>query len=327
MDPGFAEAAALLSQGFSVYSRVAEYPASWLDSARRYAQLALSLQPAGAEGYIAMAQVMEQSGQQEAALNWLLKAHERAPFSSAASIGLLYLSKPDYARAYEWIVKTRAYDPRETSNYILAECYLFLNIGWMDSAKRCIDEARKLKPASRETDDISIAYTLLSGNEKEHLRLLKKRYTADPKLLAYSTGRFYMFRREWKKADSVYAFSSRPDEMDAGLIKLHLDQHALGKKYLDKAISSRQSFLGQNRNDAWHNYDISRCYAALQDTTFSTYLAKAMEKGWHDFTWFENDPFFDAVRESPAFLTMRKKMQERNEQLISALKKQMQQYR
>jgi hypothetical protein len=99
--------------------------------------------------------------------------------------------------------------------------------------------------------------------------------------------------------------------MDAGLIKIQLGNKELGRKYLDAAIKRRLRFLGFD--DYWHLYDISRCYAAMQNNLYVEYLNNAIQKGWHEYSWFENDPFFDFVKETPEFKKLRQKIYERNE--------------
>jgi hypothetical protein len=141
--------------------------------------------------------------------------------------------------------------------------------------------------------------------------------TEDDKELTYRLGLFYFFQRDWQVADSFSRLSSKPDDMDAGLIKIHLGNRGLGKKFLDEAIKRRLHFVGFN--DSWHNYDISRCYAALQDRRYIEYLNKAIQRGWHEYTWFENDPFFDFVRETPEFKKIRQKIYERNEEFKADL--------
>ena len=51
-----------------------------------------------------------------------------------------------------------------------------------------------------------------------------------------------------------------------------------------------------------------------------------MEKGWHDYPFFEHDPFFDSVRDTPEFKKLRQKIYERNERfkadLYAAIKRQ-----
>ena len=96
-------------------------------------------------------------------------------------------------------------------------------------------------------------------------------------------------------------------------------------KYLKMAINRRLHFLGFDDND--HNFDISRCYAALQDNRYIHYFNKAVEKGWHDYAFFEQDPFFDFVRETPEFKKLRQKIYERNERFKDDLYKSIKRYK
>jgi len=61
-------------------------------------------------------------------------------------------------------------------------------------------------------------------------------------------------------------------------------------------------------------YDISRAYAALGDNRYVEYLNIAIsQKGWHVYSWFRQDPFFDSVRDTPEFKEIIRQMNERNE--------------
>ena len=57
LDPGFADAYALLSLNYSYYSSVAAQPTLWHDSALLMANKAIKLNPERVKGYIAMANV------------------------------------------------------------------------------------------------------------------------------------------------------------------------------------------------------------------------------------------------------------------------------
>ncbi len=323
LDPDFADAFALLSQNYSYYSLVADDPQRWLDSGLILARKAIELNPERERGYIAIARVKRSQGHFDEALKWLLKAHEIVPFSTAGSIAHTYLRKNDYASTFEWIMKAKEYDPAETANYLNTESSLYFNLGLLDSMKNSLYNAKRIKSESQEIDEAAMTYFWFTGNEEEYIRLIKKMVTEDDKELTYRLGLFYFFQRDWQVADSFSRLSSKPDDMDAGLIKIQLGNRELGKKFLDEAIKRRLHFVGFN--DSWHNYDISRCYAALQDRRYIEYLNKAIQRGWHVYTWFENDPFFDLVRETPEFKKLRQKTYERNERykadLYAAIKR------
>ncbi|MEO7393881.1 MAG: adenylate/guanylate cyclase domain-containing protein [Chitinophagaceae bacterium] len=311
LDPGFADALALLSLNYSYYSGVVDHPQRLLDSALILARKAIELNPEREQGYIAIARVKQSQGHFDEALKWLLKAHEIVPFSTAGSIAHTYLGKNDYASAFEWVMKAKQYDPTATANYMNTESSLYFNLGLLDSMKNSVYNARNIKSESREIDEAAMTYFFFTGNEEEYIRVVKKMVTQDEKELTYRLGQFYFFQRKWKVADSFFLISSKPDDMDAGLIKIQLGNKELGKKYLNEAIKRRLHFMGFDNE--WHYYDISRCYAAMQDNRYNEYLNKAIQRGWHEYTWFEHDPFFDLVRDTPEFKKLRQKIYERNE--------------
>jgi hypothetical protein len=182
---------------------------------------------------------------------------------------------------------------------------------------------RRLKNKMAGMDWVARTYYLFSGNEEEHTALCKKAFALDEKAFNYQMGVFYVLQRNWRKADSLYPISSRPDDMDAGLVNIHMGKKEQGNIILKKTIETRKSFLGFS--DEWHNFDISRCYAALQDSRYISYFNKDVEKGWHDYYFFEHDPFFDFVRETPEFKKLRQKTYQRNEgfkaDLFTAIKR------
>ena len=311
LDPKFTDAYALLSEYFSIYSLDAVQPALWLDSAQILAQRAIALNPNHEKGYIAMGLAKETQGQYNEAIKWYLKAHEIVPFSTAGKIAYIYLLLNDHARCLEWVKKAKEYDVTEIANYLLTEGLLYLNLGLLDSLKSSFYQARKIKPDAPEVDNMASEYYLHTGNKEEYIRLNRRIITQDDKELAYRIGVFHLFQRDWVPADSLFAISSKPDDMDAGLIQLQLGNRAAGKRYLEKAINRRIHF--SDFEDRWHLLDISRCYAALQDDRYITYFKQALAKGWHLYTFFINDPFFDAVRGTPEFKELEQMMQARNE--------------
>ncbi len=322
LDPSFADAYALLSENFVYTSIIARDPKRWFDSATILAQKSINLSPDREAGYIAMAQTKQLQGFYDDALKWLFKAHDIKPFSINQPINDNYLKNNEFSKAYEWVKKAIKYDPAEPTNYS-SEAEIFFKLGLLDSMKNSIDRGRRLKNKMAGMDWVARTYYLFSGNEEEHTALCKKAFALDEKAFNYQMGVFYVLQRNWRKADSLYPISSRPDDMDAGLVNIHMGKKEQGNIILKKTIETRKSFLGFS--DEWHNFDISRCYAALQDSRYIFYFNKAVEKGWHDYYFFEHDPFFDFVRETPEFKKLRQKTYQRNEgfkaDLFTAIKR------
>jgi TolB-like protein len=323
LDPSFADAYALLSENYVSISTGVLNPKRWLDSAAIFGRKAIDLNPESESGYIAMAKIKLWEGLYDEALKWLFKAHDIKPFSIKQIIQWVYLKKNEYGNAYEWAKKAIEYDPAEPANYS-SEADIFFKLGLLDSMKNSIDRARRMKNKMPGMDWSARTYYIFSGNEEEYTTLCKKAFALDEKAFNYQMGIFYVLQRNWKKADSLYPISSRPDDMDAGLVKIQMGKREQGSIILKKTIDTRKSFLGYA--DEWHNFDISRCYAALQDSRYIYYLNKAVEKGWHDYTFFEQDPFFDLVRETPEFKKLRQKIYERNEGFKSDLYKSIKRY-
>ncbi|MFN2458767.1 MAG: adenylate/guanylate cyclase domain-containing protein [Chitinophagaceae bacterium] len=322
LDPAFADAYALLSEAYVYISPHVLNPKQWLDSATIFGRKAIEISPDRESGYIAMAKIKLWQGLYDEALKWLFKAHDIKPFSINQIISSTYFKKNEYGKAYEWVRKAIAYDPAEPSNYS-SEAGIFYKLGMLDSMKKCIDKARRLKNKSTDMDWEARNYYLFTGNEEEYIALCKKAFALDEKAFNTQMSIFYMMQRDWRKSDSLRTISSRPDDMDAGLAKIHSGKKEEGMVILKNTIDTRKSFLGFA--DEWHNFDISRCYAALQDSRYIYYFNKAVEKGWHDYTFLEHDPFFDFVRSTQEFKKLRQKIYERNERfkadLFAAIKR------
>ena len=323
LDPSFSDAYALLSENHVYISSVVHEPKRWLDSATIFSRKAIDLSPDRESGYIAMAKIKQWQGLYAEALKWSFKAHDIQPFSINETISSTYLRKNEYGKAYEWMKMAIAYDPAEPANYSSA-AEIFFKLGLLDSMKNSIDRVRRMNNKTPVMDWAARGYYLFSGNEEEYTSLCKKAFALDEKAFNTQMGIFYVMQRNWEKADSLHPISSRPNDMDAGLAKIHSGKKEEGSLILKKTIDTRKSFLGFA--DEWHNFDISRCYAALQDSRYIHYLNKALEKGWHYYTFFEHDPFFDFVRETPEFKQLREKVYERNERfkadLYAAIKRQ-----
>ena len=287
-----------------------------LDSATILARKAIELSPDRESGYTALANVKQWQGLYDESLKWLIKAHEITPFSTAANIAYTYQTKNEYGKAFEWVMKAMEYDPADLTHYS-SEASLYFALGLIDSAKNCINRARRIKIESSGIDGVALSFYSFTGNYEEFASLAKKTYSFDEKELAYVTGVFHLHHRDWRIADSLYPVSSKPDDMDAGLVKIRMGKKEQGRLFLEKAIQTRIPFLGLG--DVWHHYDSGRCYAALQDKRYIDYFNKALEKGWHHYAFFQNDPFFDFVKETPEFKKLEQKVYKRNERFKADL--------
>jgi len=323
LDPSFSDAYALLSKNYVSYSTDAPYPKHWLDSAILLAGKAIDLNPDRERGYVALANVKYWEGQYDESLKLLLKAHEITPFSTVGNIVNNYIARNEYGKAFEWVMRGMEYDPAEPA-YYSSEAWVYYSLGLLDSMKNCIDRARRINSESSAIDGAALNYYWFTGNYEEYLSLCKKLFALDEKEYANNIGMFYLFQRNWKKADSCYAISSQPHELDAGLVKIQLGKKEQGRLFLEKAIQTRIRFLGFNT--VWHNHDISRAYAALQDKRYIDYFNKALERGWHFYAWIELDPFFDLVRETPEFKKLGQKVYVRNEGFKADLYKSIKRY-
>jgi TolB-like protein/Tfp pilus assembly protein PilF len=310
LDPKFSNAYSTLSTSYVYYSLDADNPKQWLDSAEILARKAIMLTPERENGYSAMAFVHETRGNLDEALKWMDKVQEISPYSYAGWVSGIYRKKKEYGKAYRWVMNAIEYDPSEPDYYV-DKAFIFYDLGMLDSMKSYIDFAMGIKQGSISVENSASNYYLRTGNLEDYKRVNRYKMANDDKEYAYQLAIFYLFKRDFKKADSLYQISSHPDDMDAGLAKLRLGQTAQGKLYLTKAIERRLRF--QSFDAVWHNFDICRAYAALGDMRFAEYWKSAVNNGWHDYIFIQQDPFLDAVRKTPEFIQLNNELEQRNE--------------
>lgn len=273
-------------------------PGQWIDSAAYFATKAIRLDPSGEQGYISLARVRSLQGRTDESLELLMKAEGIHPFSSTIAIQNIHVEKHQFGKAKEWIDKAKTYDPYDALPFA-AEAWLFMGLGMMDSVKASLDRSKLRFGNAPELDQPWLHYFMYTANGQEYELLSKKIYGTDDQQFNLSMSRYFLFRRNWSMADSFIRISSKPNEMDAGLIALKTGDLKRGTALLKKTIRDRSTFMEYYH--AWHAFDISRCYAALGDDRYREYFDKAFAKGWCDHTWMEQDPFFDAVRPTASF--------------------------
>ncbi len=300
-DSSFADAKARLSERYAYIAANSDEPERWLDSADYFAREAIRTDPQSETGYISLANVRSVRGQIDESLELLMSAERIKPFSSTVAITNIYLAKHAFGKVYEWLEKAKLNDPYDPIPYA-TECWMYMSLGMLDSMKVCIDRARMQLKEAAEMDQPLLHYYLFTNDETEYRNLSRKIYARDEKQYTYSMGRYYIFQRNWNMADSFFRISAKPDEMDAGLIKMQTGQKDAGRQMIEKTIAERIRFVKYYH--AWHAYDISRCYASLSDHRYIDYFYKAFEKGWNDYIWFKHDPFFDPVRNTPEFVKL-----------------------
>jgi TolB-like protein len=311
LDPNFSDAYLMLSWNYSYYSRDVENPKQWLDSAKMLARKVIHLNPSKAGGYDAMANAFWMEGNSQEALKWQLKSHEIEPYRSANMVSDYYRSMNEYGKAMTWLLEAIRHDTSEYKYYV-AKAEIFYDLDMLDSMKLSLDKARRIKPDSYIDGGYGFNYYLFKDNLEEYERLSRIRYANFDKEFAYQMGIYYLIHRDWKRADSLYSLSSHSDDIDAGLAKIHIGDSGLGQKFLTNGIERRMHF--RDFNGPWNMYDISRAYAAMTDNRYIEYLNIATgKKGWHVCSWFRRDPFFDSVRDTPAFRELARQMDVRNE--------------
>ena len=230
LDRNFADAYLMLSWNYSNYSAYVENPVSWLDSAKLLAKKTIRSRPLKANGYDALANAFWMEGNPEEALRWQLKSHEMEPYRNAEMIARVYRSRNEYGKAMDWLLKAIEYDPSEYKYYI-AKGEIFYELDLLDSMKLSLDKARRIKPEFFNDEGWATNYNLITNNYNEFEYLTRSRYANFEKEFAYQLAMFYFLQRNWKKADSLYAVSTHPDDIDAGLVKIHLGQRTYGTKF------------------------------------------------------------------------------------------------
>ena len=322
LDSGFSDAYARMALLYTVMAANEQRPDIWLDSARNFSEKAIALDPDREQGYIALATVLYLTGRKDESLRNLKKAEDIRPFSATQVITTQLIEKHAFGEAWQWLEKARRYDPVDPVPHA-TEVWIFLAIDLLDSAGSRFDAFREKGSLPAAMEQPLLHYYLYTSNEEGYRTLGRKIYAGDEKQYAYTMGKYYLFRRNWQRADSCFRISTKPDQMDAGLIGLSLGQKENGRDLLEKTIDARLKFMDYFH--AWHAYDISRCYAALNDDRYVSYFNKALEKGWFDYIWMAQDPFFDAVRESQTFKKLWAQVEADKDRYQRELRKSMQQ--
>jgi TolB-like protein len=311
LDPKFIYAYDMLSWNYSAYSAFAEDPQHWLDSAKILAKEVILETPDKAAGYNSLANAYWKEGNSEEALKWQLKSDELEPFKSAGNISRFYCSLNNYGKAMEWLLKAIEQDPSDYQNYI-SKAEIFYNLDLLDSMKISLEKARSISPETYAGESWVVNYDLMTGNYEEYEYHSRSMFADISTEYQYQLAMFYLVQKSWKKADSLYALSNHPDDIDAGLVKIRLGDKALGSKFLNSGIERRMYF--KNYNGPWNMYDISRAYAALGNNQYILYFKIATDqKGWHVLSWFRRDPFFDLVRDTPEFKKLSHQIEEKND--------------
>ena len=323
LDPRFADAYALLSENYTFLALNANDPKHLLDSAVILAEKAIAIGPDREAGYTALAYEKRWEGSTDEQLKNLLKAQDIKPFSGISEIVEVYLKKKDYKNAYRWAKQAREYDPDEPE-YHSAEALIYHDLALGDSLKSCINRAKRSKHESPLMMILELNYYSFTKQHEEYLELSKRLFAGDEKEFNLNMGLYHMIQRDWQKADSLLSVSSKPNDIDRGLVKIQLGRNEEGKRILETNIKSRSQFLGFS--DMWHFSDISRCYAAMQDNRYIENYNKAVQRGLNNFYFFENDPFYDPVRDTPEFKNLRQHAAERNDKYRAELFEAIQEY-
>jgi len=317
LDKSFARAYALLGENYAFLSENADDPRVYLDSAINLARASIVLDPEIVDGYLALGQAYFQLNDLEESNKWFLKAHNISPFSSIVYINWNLQLQNNYIEAYEWSQKSIEYDKRNINGY-LSKAWVFLQIDMMDSVERIIQKVSSIERSSSDIDEVANFYYRSTEQYEEFKTLTEKVFAKnisdnDYRDYNYVMAIFHLFQRQWEIADSLYITSSHADDIDAGLVKIHLGDTATGFSYLKKGIERRKRFVGYQ--DFFHHFDMSRAYAAMKDPRYIHHLNTSFEKGLPFYSFFIRDPFFDFVLDTPEYKEIRDRVDRKYEKI------------
>jgi len=189
---------------------------------------------------------------------------------------------------------------------------LYFNLGILDSARNFANRARDVSDSYKQIGVLFIYYLGLKEWDQA-FEFVNRGWATDTKSLNYFKGIISLYKRDYDIATDYY-LKSDYRSLDWGLILLKEGLKDSAASVFERTINQRIS-LKENISPQGL-MDISRAHAAMGNMEeFMKYARLAFELGWHNKSFFEQDPFFDEIRGTPEFKLIEKEFYEKNEQL------------
>lgn len=317
LDPSFADARAGLASAY--IGRFSRYGMdySWVDSARKTIDDAISMGMESSHLYSAYALTCSKQGRPDLAVQYNLKALKYNPNNIMAigNLGAAYKNIGKLHEALRWYLEAESRDPLAYAIKVNIGV-IFSYFGEPDQAEKWFREAIKIQPDAKQ---------VLQGLSHMYLA-----YKQDDKALAIKDTMMHFVDESWmvlewmaeiakitghkSESEELYreAFEANPDikhdwfatsPIGLGHLMLNSDSEERGVELLTMALNNRLEEINNGVIDPWTIFDVSLIYAIMDRKGEAlTWLQRAVDAGWNDFRFALRDPWFDNVKNEPQFI-------------------------
>jgi len=315
-DPGYSQALALMADIYRWYSTYLPGKDDLLDSTFILAKSAIDNHPQLAEGYIALGRAIEIRHGIDSALNWFRQAFEIDPFLGLISIGESYYRNGNYPIALWYFSQKITLYPKQLDGY-LHKALAYSKLGVIDSVEKYLNIAKMIDPDAHEVFEREYQIYQFRGDTELTLKAATEYFDNDSIGFNRAMGIASIFGSDWEKAEEYYSNTSYRD-MDIGLILWKTGRQDSAMTFLQEAIDYRMSVSHFN---GWTAFDLSRIHALMgEDAKALNFLRLALDKGWHDYTWFQNDPYLMEIKDTEDFKDIADDLDRKNQQMLEKIK-------
>jgi len=323
LDPTFSEALALISQIYEDFYMRGPGNESQLDSAILYANEAIKQNPQSVEGYIAMGLVTDITEGQEAGLEWFKKIYIYDKSLALIELGSRYFSLSNLPEAAKYFMMLMELYPNLIDGY-LGMAGIYDALGQDDSVYSYFNKAESIDPNSTDLAGAKSFFHTDRGNVELVREAALKVYGDDTLGFNKEMGIAHIFIKDWLNAERYYRKTNYRD-MDVGLVLWKTGRKDSALFYINNSIEFRLQADSRKSKD-WtriysHSTDLSRLYALVGDHENAfKYLKFTIDRGFHFFKQFKNDPFWDEIRHLEEFIEIEQEFDQRNEEILKELK-------
>lgn len=311
LDPNYAIAWAGMGDAFAQkFGRFAN-SMNWVDSALWAGNMAIKIDPNSADGYKALGTAYIYKGMKNNSFDVLRKAIERNPnyYPAIANLGITYAEAGELDEALKWLKKTVELNPADIFAYSeIGEIYRKLKMN--DKAEEWFKKSIKIQP------DYSQTYYYYGLLQLEKGKKDETKKCAD--LIAKYNPTDYIYLEQGQKLNELSGnFSEAKLFYQNALIK---ERTLLSFYRSISAIGLANILIKEgNKEEAYKLLDSSLIYkikefksgSELMELIYAiagiysiqnkkdeavTWLQKAIDKGWRDYSIIEKDPWFVNIR-------------------------------
>jgi TolB-like protein len=311
LDPNYALAYAGLGDAYGQRSQRFGFPSTWIDSSIAAGQHAVTLDPALAEGYKALALGYTQLGKENLAIENNKKAVEFNPsyYPAVANLGSSYetIGKPD--EALPWAKKAISINPTNPVTMALLGG-IYFDLGEDAKAHTFFDRALALQPDLTNAHQGLASLEFLNGQiEQAKARTLNLIASVPdepgPLLLA---GAIYLFANDLNKAKQYFEKELAMTSPESGsynelaYIYAKLGRTNDSRKMLELNISETLKWLARGDEGPGSRMGLAISYK-LQGNNSEAYkwMRESIKAGWTDYRIVALNPLYESFRNDQEF--------------------------